>query len=1033
MPFPSLIPSSRQFKPSQFPVSRQKMMAGNQQAMLYANTAYKAQLRLRYANRTLADVERFLDHYDGLNGTQTSFQFTSEWTKQVWGGWDAQNGDAAFIATESQWRYQAAPRLTQVKRGIGTIEVNLVQVPGSKAVLENPAGTRAITPTSTRAITPLQPRNDTIDLGPDCTPVPEPDRTLYPNPGPPEPAPPPEVCGGGGGGGLPQPPGAAPINPGTPIPPPAPEPEPEPPCLGPDGQPLPEGMPCPPSYVYPSPGLDPEDPTKVPFYFWTFRTWLNLGGHGGSFSCYDGTKIGNPRPAFNGMGYFVFEDVIACAVRISCVPQYKYRICAASLGGNGNRPTEGWPLTYLLRLDKWDIKTGTWVFGDASNRVLFDDSYRDPPRIGNTLYDSNGASWTEGGNFRTSGPFNSYFPKKTVLTQKDRIPVYDQYLAPGDTPPPVGPAPEDANGEGGLNELRSAPIELRAAPAPRLLATATTNGAEFPAYTPSRRVMKYGDWNTKRFGGGNTGQSLALPLPSKAMKRDVLLDLVYANTTDSVARTFLNHYLSCAGEWADFALPAEKLKTGPMAGWADTDSERFLSKGRWAYAGAPQVTSVHPGTSTVTLQLISLETEDYMAPPNISEPRKPLPACEDTSAQSSATRAITPRSGNPCQREYTSLDVADWTIYYHDIVVRADSYKCNDPTRKLSSASVNRTDYVRTYRAWGVRVTEERTAGVSYVCPPGADDIKQIQVFNIETLDGNGNWTVEAGAAQGEGTSVSLTDGPFTIGGQTFSTNVFLDRIEKDGLEIPIEICPDPGGGGDNGGGGGDNGGGNNGGGGSVNLCNPDGGNINPPPAPPAPPLPTPEPEPEPPLREPEAPDCCPDAVGDFVVNTKLTISTPTTYYCNRETFRSAAREEEFRYEFTFRGSDIRVWTSTTTEYIRRCAGPFDVQLTAPKEYVILCQGAGCNVPGEGVWFGLGVNGNGIGGGQGESTHPNYVTVPKVGGGGGTSFILKGEIVSITKDGKPFTAQRMPGIPKWGNPSRGPTYDCDNCCEPSAP
>ena len=859
MPFPSLIPSSRQFKPSQFPVSRQKMMAGNQQAMLYANTAYKAQLRLRYANRTLADVERFLDHYDGLNGTQTSFQFTSEWTKQVWGGWDAQNGDAAFIATESQWRYQAAPRLTQVKRGIGTIEVNLVQVPGSKAVLENPAGTRAITPTSTRAITPLQPRNDTIDLGPDCTPpVPEPDRTLYP-----QPVPPPEVCGGGGGGGLNQPPGAAPINPGTPISPPAPEPEPEPPCLGPDGQPLPEGMPCPPSYIYPSPGLDPEDPTKVPFYFWTFKTWLNLGGNGGTISCYDGSEIGGPTAGFNGMGYYVFEDVIACAVRISCEAQYQYRVCSVALGGNGYSPTEGWPLSYLLRLDTWDIKTGTWVFGDASNKVLFDRSYLDPPEVGNSLINSDAKSGTSGGNFRAIGPWRSYFPKNTVLISRERLDFRDRFLEPGDTPPPVGPAPEEANGEGGLNEFRSAPIELRAAPAPRLLATATTNGAEFPAYTPSRRVMKYGDWNTKRFGGGNTGQSLALPLPSKAMKRDVLLDLVYANTTDSVARTFLNHYLSCAGEWADFALPAEKLKTGPMAGWADTDSERFLSKGRWAYAGAPQVTSVHPGTSTVTLQLISLETEDYMAPPNISEPRKPLPACEDTSAQSS-------------------------------------------------------------------RSAESRSGG--------------------------------------------------------------------------------------------------------ENPCNPDGGNINPPPAPPAPPIPTPEPEPEPepPLREPEAPDCCPDAVGDFVVNTKLTIKTPTTYFCNRETFRSAAREEEFRYEFTFRGSDIRVWTSTTTEYVRRCAGPFDVQLTAPKEYVILCQGAGCNVPGEGVWFGLGVNGNGIGGGQGESTHPNYVTVPKVGGGGGTSFILTGEIVSITKDGKPFTAQRMPGIPRWGNPSKGPTYDCDNCCEPSA-
>ena len=229
-------------------------------------------------------------------------------------------------------------------------------------------------------------------------------------------------------------------------------PSPDETCLGPDGQPLPEGMPCPPNYIYPSPGLDPQDPTRVPFYFWTFQTWLNLGGHGGTISCYDGSEIGGPKAGNNGMGYFVSAQVIACAVRISCVPQYKYRTCSVSLGGDGNRPTEGWPLTYLLRLDKWDIVTGTWVAGAASNTVLFDYSYADPPRGGNLLYDGNAASWTYGGNFRTIGPWFSYFPKSTVLISRQRLNSYDRFLQPGDTPPPVGPAPEEANGEGGLNE-----------------------------------------------------------------------------------------------------------------------------------------------------------------------------------------------------------------------------------------------------------------------------------------------------------------------------------------------------------------------------------------------------------------------------------------------------------------------------------------------------------------------------------------------------------------------------------------------------
>lgn len=258
----------------------------------------------------------------------------------------------------------------------------------------------------------------------------------------------------GGGGGL--------FNSGTgnpsPDQTPVPGPVVEPPCLGPDGQYLPEGMPCPPSYIYPSPGLEDgsedgyPDLTKVPFYFWTFKTWLNLGGNGGTISCYDGSEIGGPTAGFNGMGYYVFEDVIACAVRISCEVQYQYRTCSVSLGGNGYSPTEGWPLTYLLRLDKWDLATGTWVFGDASNKVLFDRSYLDPPQGGNSLINSDAKSGTSGGNFRAIGPWRSYFPKNTVLISRERLNFRDRFLQPGDTPPPVGPAPEEANGVEGLNE-----------------------------------------------------------------------------------------------------------------------------------------------------------------------------------------------------------------------------------------------------------------------------------------------------------------------------------------------------------------------------------------------------------------------------------------------------------------------------------------------------------------------------------------------------------------------------------------------------
>ena len=685
------------------------MMAGNQQAMLYANTAYKAQLRLRYANRTLADVERFLDHYDGLNGTQTSFQFTSEWNKQVWGGWDAQNGDAAFIATESQWRYQAAPRLTQVKRGIGTIEVNLVQVPGSKAVLENPAGTRAITPTSTRAITPLQPRNDTIDLGPDCTPVPDPDPNPNPNPGPPGPAPPPEVCGGGGGGGLNQPPGAAPINPGTPISPP-------PPAGGGGGGGVPDPDGGDNSGGGPGgggggnspggPGL-PEIPTYAASCGWTTTRVRMLDGADAYWDWndrYNGTGTTSFNFVKNNPNKWLIGEFPDWTDRIIDGVQYfwprfkySYQIlipyglsdCQAPFNPSNEAQGIWQTVTPCLLQEQSDNGRGgrdnpesEFFTGPVEHTPI-------PPRyqrrqsmyLWPVLYVQDEPPWLAPPT--RIGVSDSYPIAQSFVTSQRGDDGYAfmpgfryQVWIPNQIK--GSPLSVDANGDfiwnddgqwvdagtgwnggsfGGRSNECEEPPENSASfvlPPKELFAVEnklysfSTPDYSFPAHTPSRRVMKYGDWNTKRFGGGNTGQSLALPLPSKAMKRDVLLDLVYANTTDSVARTFLNHYLSCAGEWADFALPAEKLKTGPMAGWADTDSERFLSKGRWAYAGAPQITSVHPGTSTVTLQLISLETEDYMAPPNISEPRKPLPACGSTGTQSS--RSAESRSGgeNPC-------------------------------------------------------------------------------------------------------------------------------------------------------------------------------------------------------------------------------------------------------------------------------------------------------------------------------------------------------------------------------------------------
>ena len=135
--------------------------------------------------------------------------------------------------------------------------------------------------------------------------------------------------------------------------------------------------------------------------------------------------------------------------------------------------------------------------------------------------------------------------------------------------------------------------------------TSSKTSTKFPNHTPSTRGIRVGEWNVKRFAGGNSLQARTMLLPSTAQKSDVILELTYANRADGVARDFMRHYLEQRGTFEDFKLPKESVKKGPMAGWKVPNGDRYLTEGNWSYAAAPQITSVHPGTSTVSLTLIT--------------------------------------------------------------------------------------------------------------------------------------------------------------------------------------------------------------------------------------------------------------------------------------------------------------------------------------------------------------------------------------------------------------------------------------------
>ena len=124
MAFPSLTPSSRNFSPGDFPVKRFKSQSGAETRILYGSKRTGMRLSLAYKNITDANAELFLDHYHDMKGTYTTFTVQTE-TK---GGWEG-NGDALGAgAWGNNYRYNGPPRVTQVRPGISSVQVNLVGV-----------------------------------------------------------------------------------------------------------------------------------------------------------------------------------------------------------------------------------------------------------------------------------------------------------------------------------------------------------------------------------------------------------------------------------------------------------------------------------------------------------------------------------------------------------------------------------------------------------------------------------------------------------------------------------------------------------------------------------------------------------------------------------------------------------------------------------------------------------------------------------------------------------------------------------------
>lgn len=123
----------------------------------------------------------------------------------------------------------------------------------------------------------------------------------------------------------------------------------------------------------------------------------------------------------------------------------------------------------------------------------------------------------------------------------------------------------------------------------------------FPTLIPTSRAFNAGDWPVKTFRSQN-GSEVRILYGSN--RTGMALELQYLNITDANADLFLTHYNEVQGTYGTFTLPA----TGAKGGWTGSNNSLDVTGtgNSWRYSEAPNVQSVKPGVSSVTIKLVGV-------------------------------------------------------------------------------------------------------------------------------------------------------------------------------------------------------------------------------------------------------------------------------------------------------------------------------------------------------------------------------------------------------------------------------------------
>ena len=121
----------------------------------------------------------------------------------------------------------------------------------------------------------------------------------------------------------------------------------------------------------------------------------------------------------------------------------------------------------------------------------------------------------------------------------------------------------------------------------------------FPTLTPTSREFSPGAWPVKNYNS-QSGAEVRILYGSR--RTNAKLSLGYENISDSNAQLFLDDYAAQYGTLRTFTLPSA-VRTGWSGSSGSIDAPPSAA---WRYEGEPQVRSVRPGRSSVTVNLVAV-------------------------------------------------------------------------------------------------------------------------------------------------------------------------------------------------------------------------------------------------------------------------------------------------------------------------------------------------------------------------------------------------------------------------------------------